>query len=85
MSSQLLTNQEPGPIVQSHPLQQPLLPPPTTTTTEDPIKEGTNLYLLPGVRSNLSFSGVRGCQEKRIERNNVNMVNLVNFVKGNII
>jgi hypothetical protein len=46
-------------VKQSYPLQQPLLPPPTKTTTEDPRKEGTNLYLLPGVRINLSFSGVR--------------------------
>ena len=37
----------------------------TTTTTEEPTQQGTNLYLLPGVCINLSFSGVSGCKERR--------------------
>ena len=39
----------------------------TTTTTEDPEPEvGTNLYILPGICVNLSFTlqPIRGCKER---------------------
>ena len=45
---------------------QPTTTSTTTTTTEPDPEEGTNLYILPGICVNISFSltPIKGCKER---------------------